>query len=113
VRSLYKREHEYFENRLLEKAADVSNFTTDASRVYVTHHPHLRGLVNSNDNGKLYLPVVSEILARLKETSGVVVLDACNHVMQIHGEALLKKPAKKVTLFHIERARVRSVTANG
>jgi hypothetical protein len=35
----------------------------------------------------LYLPIVSEALARLKKKTEVVVLDARSQIGQIHGEA--------------------------
>ncbi len=87
ARSLFKKEHAFFGRRLLRMATKVSNFTTDASHVYVTYHPQRRGLVDTVDEGKLYLPIVSEALTRLQKKSGVTVLDARNYVRQIHGEA--------------------------
>jgi len=88
ARSLYKREHQHFEDRLSEMSSELISVTNDAStsRVYVTYHPHLRGLVDSVDDGLLYLPIVSELLTRLQEKSGVRVLDARNHVREIHGK---------------------------
>jgi hypothetical protein len=70
-------------------AAELSSFANDSRSVFVTHHPHLRGLVDTIENGKLYLPIVSEALASLQEKTGVSVLDARNQIMQIHGDALL------------------------
>ena len=87
--SLFKKENGHFESRLLEMAAEVSGFATDSKSVFVTHHPHLRGLVDTIENGKLYLPIVSEAMVSLQEKTGVSVLDARNHIMQIHGDALL------------------------
>ena len=84
--SLHKKEKEYFEARLLEMAAEISGYTTGAESVFVAHHPHLRGLVNSVDSGKLYLPVVSQAMAELQKKAGVSVLDARNQIRQIHGE---------------------------
>jgi len=84
--SLYKKEHGHFAERLEEMANEISTFTADPSFVYVTHHPHLRGLVDKVDHGPLYLPIVSGAIARLPEESGVTVLDARNHVRQIHGD---------------------------
>ncbi|KPK30969.1 MAG: hypothetical protein AMK70_12995, partial [Nitrospira bacterium SG8_35_1] len=60
-----------------------------AESLFLTHHPHLRGLVDTIDTGKLYLPIVSEAIASLQEKTGVSVLDARNHIMQIHGDELL------------------------
>ncbi|MFC1845236.1 hypothetical protein ACFLZ5_10695 [Thermodesulfobacteriota bacterium] len=85
--SLFKKENEYFEERLLEMADEISGYGKGANSVFVTHHPHLRGLVDSIDKGKLYLPIVSDAIARLPEKTGVKVLDARDHVMQIHGDA--------------------------
>jgi hypothetical protein len=88
--SLYKKEHRYFESSLLEMTTTISDFTSDSSNVYITHHPHLRGLVDSIDDGKLYLPVVSEAIKRLGSRTGSIILDARKHIRLIHGEALLK-----------------------
>jgi len=85
--SLYQREHQHFENRITEMVSEISNFTTATKSVYLTHHPHLRGLISTIDNGKLYLPVMSEIIARQNEKSGVSVLDARNNIIKIHGES--------------------------
>jgi len=87
--SLHKKENGYFESRLLEMAAEISGYAAGAESVFVAHHPHFRGLVNSVDSGKLYLPIVSEAMASLQEKTGVSVLDARNHIMQIHGDELL------------------------
>lgn len=87
ARSLYPKELQHFDHRLRRMAKRLTRYTSDASHVYVTHHPHLRGLVDKVDEGHLYLPVVSEALARLHEKSGVTVLDARNHIGQIHGDA--------------------------
>ena len=86
--SLYTTEHQHFEGRLLEMSSELKSFTSDtsASHVYVTYHPHLRGIVDSVEGGHLYLPIVSEMLARLQEKSGVMVLDARDHFRQIHGK---------------------------
>ena len=85
--ALFQKENEYFEARLMEMAAELSGFAPEAESVFVTHHPHLRGLVDTIDNGKLYLPIVSEAIARLQEKAGVSVLDARNHIIEIHGDA--------------------------
>ena len=87
--SRFKREIEHFESRLLEMASEISRFTTGAKSVIVTHHPHLRGLVDAIDNGKLYLPIVSESIARLKEKTDISVLDARNYLKQINKNDLL------------------------
>jgi hypothetical protein len=89
ARKLYKGEHQHFEDRLLEMSSELISFTDNASasRVYVTHHPHLRGLIDNVDDGNLYLPIVSETIARVKEKIGVTVLDANKHIMEIHGKA--------------------------
>jgi hypothetical protein len=87
ARSLYKKELKHFDHRLLKMATKLTRYTSDARHVYVTHHPHLRGLVRKVSNGHLYLPIVSEALARLHRESGVTVLDARDHVRQIHGDA--------------------------
>jgi len=68
-------------------ANKLSRFTKGAETVYITHHPHLRGLVDSVDRGRLYLPVLSEAVAKLEEKAGVSVLDARNHIIEIHGDA--------------------------
>ena len=68
-------------------AAEISDYAPEAKSVLVTHHPHLRGLVDTIDNGKLYLPIVSEAIAVLPEKVGVSVLDARNHIIEIHGDA--------------------------
>jgi hypothetical protein len=86
ARSLYKEENKYFEDRLLEMVKEISNYTTESRFVYVSHHPHLRGLVDTVKNGQLYLPIVSEDIARLKKKSGVSILDARYHVNLIHGD---------------------------
>jgi|GEM_PF-2392418 len=88
--SIYKREHQHFESRLLEMATEITSFTSDANHVYVTHHPHLRGLVSSIKSGTLYLPIVSTAIAGLKEKTGVLVLDAREHIKEIHGQAFPK-----------------------
>lgn len=95
ARSLYQREHEYFEGRLLEMATEISTYTPDPSFVYVTHHPHFRGLIDRVDDGHLYLPIVSEAISRLKLKTGVTILDARNYVTQIHGETLLNNNFRK------------------
>ena len=91
AKSHHQKEHKYFEARLMEMAKALVTFTKDGRSVYVTHHPHLRGLIDRIDSGPLYLPVVSQAIARLvDEESGVTVLDARNHIRQIHGDALLE-----------------------
>jgi len=89
ARSLYKREHRYFGKRLLEMVKEMSSFTAGPGSIYITHHPHLRGLVDKVDDGRLYLPIISEALVKLKKKSGVNILDARNHVAEIHGGRLL------------------------
>jgi len=87
--SLFKEEHKHFQSRLLEMAAEISSFVPEAKSVFVTHHPHLRGLVDTIDNGKLYLPIVSDAIAGLQKKVRISVLDARNHINEIHGDALL------------------------
>ena len=89
ARELYPGELQHFDNRLQELVSEISGYTNGPKTIYLTHHPHLRGLINHVDDGHLYLPVVSEALTRLREKTGVNVLDARAHIQQIHGEALL------------------------
>ena len=89
AKSLHTKEHKYFEDRLMEMAEEMVPFTTRPGSVVVTHHPHQRGLVDRIDSGHLYLPVVSEAIARLEEKIGVRALDARKHIGKIHGESLL------------------------
>ena len=84
ARSKYKKEHSYFEKRLLRLTTELGKYINDPTHLYLTHHPHLRGLVKKMDDGLLYLPIVSEMLARLHEKTGVKVLDARNHIQEIH-----------------------------
>ncbi len=86
ARLLFKKEHEYFDDRLLEMGTELSKFTSDSRFIYVTHHPHQRGLVDMVDDSQSYLPIVSEGIARLRENVGMTILDARSHVAQIHGE---------------------------
>lgn len=95
ARFLYKKEHDYFYDRLLEMETEISNYTNGPKFIYVTHHPHYRGLVGSVDDGQLYLPIISEEISRLKEEVGVTVLDARNYVKQIHGEDFQKNTFEK------------------
>ena len=95
ARSLYPKELTHFESRLLEMATEILTYAPDASHVYVTHHPHYRGLADRVDSGKQYLPIVSEAIAWLKSKSGVNVLDARNFITQIHGETPLKNNYRK------------------
>jgi hypothetical protein len=85
----HEKEIAYFEERLLEMADGISEFTTGPGSIYVTHHPHARGLVNTINEGKVYLPIVSETISRLSRKAGVRVLDARNHITQIHGEEFM------------------------
>jgi hypothetical protein len=87
--SLYPEEQQYFDDRLQEMVEEISEYSSGPHTVYLSHHPHLRGLVDHVDDGHLYLPIVSEALARLGEKTGVRILDARKHIQQIHGDALL------------------------
>jgi len=87
ARVLFKKEHNYFARRITRMANQLSKLSVDAGHVYVTHHPHRRGLLDTVDEGRQYLPVISEMIASLQAKSKVTVLDARNHVRQIHGNA--------------------------
>jgi hypothetical protein len=87
--SSFASEKKYFYERLVEMLVEVSGVANGAGSVYVTHHPHLRGLITDIEDGKRYLPVVSEAIAKLERDTGARILDARNHVKQIHGEEFL------------------------
>jgi hypothetical protein len=89
ARDVFKNEHKHFENRIIEMASEISTFVPDSSFVYVTHHPHVRGLVESVVKGQIHQPIVSELISSLKEKCCVNVLDARKYVKKIHGEKLL------------------------
>jgi hypothetical protein len=87
ARSVFGKEIKYFDRKVLALVEEIASYTDGTDHVYITHHPHLRGLIDRVDEGKLYLPIVSEALARLKKKTEVVVLDARSQIGQIHGEA--------------------------
>lgn len=84
----YAEEQDYFYARLVELTAELKAAAGEDKAVYVTHHPHLRGLTDKVEDGKKYLPVVSQAVARLGRETGVQILDARSQVDSIHGEAL-------------------------
>ena len=86
--SSYTTEQKYFYARLVELADELSNTVSAAGSVYVTHHPHLRGLVDRRDEGRTYLPVVSLAVGRLGQEKGVKILDARKEVEAIHQNSL-------------------------
>lgn len=65
----------------------ISRFAYAPEQVYITHHPHFQGLVDTGEDGRSYLPVVSEILVWLGKQKKVKVLDARTHIKKIHGKA--------------------------
>ena len=85
AKSKYSKEIDHFYGRLEEMARELCKYTDNSSSIYVTHHPHLRGLVSKVSEGRLYLPVVSDEIARLKKATGLNVLDARENMVQIHG----------------------------
>jgi hypothetical protein len=87
ARLRFKKEHKYFYKRLKRMVQQLSELTTKSGKVYVTHHPQFRGVVDRVESGKLYLPIISEMLAKLKKETGVKVLDARDNIRHIHGEA--------------------------
>ena len=87
ARTRYKRAEQYFRDRLLEMTGEITRYTKGPESVYVTHHPHRRGLVDRVKKGHRYLPIVSEDLAWLKKLTGVSVLDARPHIKEIQGDA--------------------------
>jgi len=90
ARSEHQEELKFFDDRLLEMVEELSSYSKNGTAsIYVTYHPHLRGLVDHVEEGNRYLPVVSEALVRLQKKTGVTALDAREHMQQIHGDALL------------------------
>ncbi len=85
----FSAERSYFDDRLAELAAELIDMANAANSVYITHHPHWRGLVDTVDKGNKYLPVISEAIAKLGRDSGVTVLDARYNIGEIHGKELL------------------------
>lgn len=88
ARTVFKTEHKHFEDRVLEMTAELSQLTGGAGSVYLTHHPHRRGLASDTEEGNHHLPIASEVLGRVGSQSGVTVLDAREHITQIHGKEL-------------------------
>ena len=88
--SVYVKEQKYFYRRLREMVEGLSRLTHGTPFIYVTHHPHYRGLVEDPSQGKTYLPVVSELLEKLGREKDIKILDARDHVQEIHGEAFWK-----------------------
>ena len=87
ARAKHRKELKFFDDRLLEMVQEISGYTKNGvSSVYLSYHPHLRGLVNKVADGHLYLPVVSEALARVQKKTGVNVLDARDHIGEIDGD---------------------------
>jgi len=89
ARTRYQKAEKYFDDRLMEMVDEISQYTNGPGLVYVTHHPHQRGLVSRVDDGQLYLPIISEAIARLGKKTGVQVLDARKHIREIDGDKLL------------------------
>ena len=85
TRQRHSRELQYFHERLAEMAETLIAATGNKDKVYVTHHPHAKGVMPSDDGGVTYLPIVSEALAALHDTHAIRILDARAHVRQIHG----------------------------
>lgn len=99
TRDRHARELQYFQERLAEMAETLIAATGDKDRVYVTHHPHAKGVIPSDDGGVTYLPIVSEALAALHDTHGIRVLDARAHIQQIHGDKQADEIYRKDDLF--------------
>ena len=89
ARTRYAEVDNYFDDDLLEMANEISRYTNGPGSVYITHHPHKRELADPVVSGQRYLPIISEAMARVREKTGVKVIDAYGHAKEIHGEALL------------------------
>jgi len=89
ARIRYAEVGKYFDEDLLEMVNEISRYTNGPGSVYITHHPHKRELADPVVKSQRYLPIISEAMARVRNKTGVKVIDAYGHSKEIHGQALL------------------------
>jgi hypothetical protein len=84
VRISYKKQIEYFQNRVREMLARLTNLFPKRQRVLLTHHPHFLHLENEKQTAK-YNNVVSEILSEQSTKFDVPYYDAISDIEVMYG----------------------------